>query len=157
MKKLRICHFIQLRDQKWFSIKLNSFLCFFNLQSMAEDEVWNEAMCFSTNQRIFYLEGASKFMLHSPSLTSSHCSCLISEAPGLWFPSLFLSTFSEQKLIPLKEVKSTDEWLRLYEKCSLNRNKNLFPCYFYQLTWVLPSEETPLHLRYLQKTKSSQG
>ena len=103
MKKLRICHFIQLRDQKWFSIKLNSFLCFFNLQSMAEDEVWNEAMCFSTNQRIFYLEGASKFMLHSPPLTSSHCSCLISEAPGLWFPSLFLSTFSEQKLIPLRK------------------------------------------------------
>lgn len=52
-------------------------------------------------------EPQSSSILHSW-LAHSAASHLLSK-----FSSLFLSTISEQEFTPLKEAKSTDEWLRL--------------------------------------------
>lgn len=111
MKKFRICHFIQSRDHKWFSIKPDSFLCF-SVFSQWQKVKYGMKFCFSTNQRIFHLDKAFK-LFHSPSFASLQCSHLISEAPHKWFSSIFLSTFSEKELPSLKKAKSTDGWLKL--------------------------------------------
>lgn len=105
MKKLRIHHFVQSKAVN--DSPLNQTSVFFSLQSMAKDEVWNEVLCFSINPRIFQLEGDSK-LLHSPSFAFFQYSHLIFKVLAKWFPSLFLSTFSEKELTPLKEAKSTN-------------------------------------------------
>lgn len=79
----------------------------------------------------------------SPSFASLQCSCLISEDSGKWFPAFSWAHLVERSSLLWRKPNSLIGGSGYKKNAPWIKNKNILPFYFHQLTWILPSEETP--------------